>query len=196
MNLVHRSVRVATLSMLLTVGLATAGLATTVSVVVPLTGEQAEPEPVFTAAFGTAVLTLDTATSIVTVEVQLFGIDVADLFDIPVVGPFHIHIEAAGLQTGGIAVSFGGAASWVQHTNGITLSAVGTNVGAYSDQEIVAALTGGTTYLNLHTLDYPGGELRGDVIALTVPEPGTLGLLSIGCASLACAGWRRRRELG
>ena len=56
----------------------------------------------------------------------------------------------------------GPAANWVQHQNGITLSATGTNAGAFSDQQIKDALFAGATYLNLHTQSFLSGELRGE----------------------------------
>ena len=73
------------------------------------------------------------------------------------------------------------------------MSATGQNIGTFSDAAILAAFGAGTTYLNLHTLNFRNGELRGDVMALSVPEPVTMGLLSIGLAGLVWAGGRRRR---
>jgi hypothetical protein len=46
-------------------------------------------------------------------------------------------------------------------------------------------------YLNIHTVAFPGGEIRGQVITGTaVPEPATLGL--VGLALLVVAATRRR----
>lgn len=163
--------------------------ANSISVVVPLTGEQEEPEPVFTGAFGTALLVFDTETSALSVNVQIFGIDVSDLLDIPTFGPFHLHVETSD-QVGPIAVYFGGIGEWVQQLGGITLMATGTPSGLVSEEEVVAALFAGTTYLNLHTSEYPSGELRGDVLA--IPEPGTLAMLMGGLLGLARAGSRHR----
>lgn len=169
-----------------------------ISVVVPLTGEQEEPESVFTGAFGTALFTFDPDTDVVQVDAQVFGIDVGDLACVSGLGPFHLHLEDAAPptdQVGPIAVSFGNAGDWQQHVNGITLSATGTNVGAFSAAEIETALNEGSTYLNLHTTDHPSGELRGDIPGLLapVPEPGTLGLLGLGVFGLLVQGARLRR---
>ena len=45
-----------------------------------------------------------------------------------------------------------------------------------------------TSYLNIHTPTFPGGEIRGDIVV--VPEPSTIGLL--GAAGLLLA-WRKFR---
>jgi hypothetical protein len=171
-----------------------AAAATSISVVVPLTGEQEEPEPVFTGAFGTALLLFDTETQSLSVSVQVFGIDVSDLVDIPVFGPFHLHVETPDPptdQVGPIAIYFGGIGDWVQHLGGITLQAPGTPSGLVPEAEIVAALFAGKTYLNLHTADFPSGELRGDILA--IPEPATISMLMLGLLGLTRAGGRYRR---
>lgn len=52
---------------------------------------------------------------------------------------------------------------------------------ASADDALFAGLLAGTSYLNIHTTDKPGGEIRG---FLKVPEPGSLFLLSLGIAGL------------
>lgn len=168
--------------------------AAAISILVPLTGGQAEPEPTFTGAFGTALFEFTPETGEITVNVQVFGIDVVDLFDIPTQGPlpgpgpFHLHIESPDPptdQTGPIAVDFGTASDWVQVLNGITLNATGVRVAGVSAEDLATALFRGTTYLNLHTLDFRSGEIRGDIPALeAIPEPTAALLIGVGLLGL------------
>jgi len=57
---------------------------------------------------------------------------------------------------------------------------------------LIAGILNGTTYLNIHTVNFPGGEIRGQLQA--VPEPTTLLLLGTTMAGLGLAGWKRRRQ--
>ena len=50
----------------------------------------------------------------------------------------------------------------------------------------------GLSYINFHTMQFGGGEIRGQILqsdSVSVPEPATLALLGIG---VACFGLRRK----
>ncbi len=55
--------------------------------------------------------------------------------------------------------------------------------------EQLAALDEGRLYMNFHTIQYPGGEIRGAL--LVTPEPGTVLLLGSGLLALGVIGRRR-----
>jgi hypothetical protein len=47
----------------------------------------------------------------------------------------------------------------------------------------------GSTYVNIHSSAFPGGEIRGQIVA--VPEPGTMALGALGLLAVVGAAWRR-----
>ena len=55
---------------------------------------------------------------------------------------------------------------------------------------LVAGLNAGTSYLNVHTTQFPGGEIRGFLVV--TPEPGTMLLLGSGLSALGAVVRRRR----
>jgi hypothetical protein len=61
-----------------------------------------------------------------------------------------------------------------------------------AEAALIAGILNGTTYLNIHTVNFPGGEIRGQLQA--VPEPTTLLLVGTTMAGLGLAGWKRRRQ--
>jgi CHRD domain len=56
-------------------------------------------------------------------------------------------------------------------------------------EEFEPDLLMGGTYLNIHTFDFPGGEIRGDIAALPEPAAGSLA----AATALALAFLHRRR---
>jgi len=61
---------------------------------------------------------------------------------------------------------------------------------ATAEASFIAGLTSGRTYLNIHTVSSPGGEIRGFV---QVPEPMTASLLALGLAAAGFVSRRRKR---
>jgi hypothetical protein len=74
-------------------------------------------------------------------------------------------------------------AAFTGSNGGTALSAMGALIGAMDAGE-------GRAYYNIHTAQFPGGEIRGN---LAVPEPATLSLL-IGGLGLLLAGRRFSRS--
>lgn len=66
----------------------------------------------------------------------------------------------------------------------------GTVAGA--EAALFAALNDGTSYFNIHTTTFGGGEIRGFLQVAPVPEPATWGLMILGFGA-AGAALRRRR---
>lgn len=134
-----------------------------------------ETPPVATPATGSATLTYDDVTKLLS-----WNISYQDL--IGTLSNAHFHGPAApGVGPAavvlGIPLSPGGATS-------------GTFVGSATltlAQE--AQLLADLWYINIHSTFKPGGEIRGQVVV--VPEPTTLALFASGLAGLAFAGRRR-----
>ncbi len=169
------------------VPLANAGLLTARAV---LTGTQQVPANESTSV-GLAEVLFDTSSNLLSLSANVGGgITLADItfsegpLSFGAAGPLHIHQGAAGVS-GPIVVPFSNESFYNVEDFGVSVLAVGVPY----DPGIISALDSGELYLNLHTLAYPGGEIRGQL--QTVPEPQTLAMLGVGLAAL---GFMRRRR--
>ncbi len=125
-------------------------------------------------ATGVADLSYDDVSNILTWDIDFAGL-VAGLTN------SHFHGNAPPGVAAGVKIA-------IPHTNGVTFgNLAGSAAVAQADE---AALLGGLWYINIHSQSFPGGEIRGQVLA--VPEPSTILLLAIGCAGFLAQ--RRLRQ--
>jgi hypothetical protein len=103
----------------------------------------------------------------------------------------HIHCCAAlGINTP-VALPFLGFPAAVSGSYTMTFNLTTLPLGG--EATLLAGLFAGDAYANIHDANFPGGEIRGQLIqstTSTTPEPGTMLLVGMGLAGLA--GWKKR----
>ncbi len=126
---------------------------------------QQEVPPNNTNAAGSGQLLYNDALNTFNIDVQVYGITLAQITG------FHIHNAPPGIS-GPIVIpldALGGV--WVPDGQGISLTMTNISIGAFEPN-----LFAGNLYFNLHTMAFPGGQIRGQII----PAPATLALLGLG----------------
>ena len=154
-----------------------------------------ESPPNQSPATGSALFEFDTITHSLTMSINFSG-----LVGTTTVAHIHADTAVAGTGTAGVA---SGLTSWTTglnsgtYTNTINMLSSASYSSAYvaahggtaasAETDLLAAMTIGRAYLNIHSTTYPGGEIRGFIYQ--VPAPGMLPLLAV-CGLVA----RRRRN--
>ena len=136
---------------------------------VDMDGTQVFPGPGDPDGTGTAILTLDGATDLITWVITVENID------LPIFSA-HIHQAPAGAQ-GPIVINFGAVLS-----------------GSAVDPDVDSILATPTSfYVDVHNFTLPGGAIRGQLSGgPAVPEPATLVLISSGAAALLARARKQR----
>lgn len=165
-----------------------------------LTGSQEVP-PTGSAGTGSAQVSFDTVTHLLTVRVSFSGLGTGTVAS-------HIHCCAPPGVNAMVATAvptfpgfpLGVTVGSYLNTFDMTLASSynpafitahgGTVAGA--EAAFIAGLISGQTYLNVHTSQFTGGEIRGQLQA--VPEPATLLLLTTGFIGGASALRKRRKR--
>ena len=145
--------------------------------------QEFEPSnPIPSTATGTATILFDDVANTLDISASIDGIFLSDItfpigsgLEFGAIGPFHIHLGAVGVN-GPPQVVFEQESFFSASPTGLDVSA---NDIAF-DPGLIANLLDGNLYLNLHSLDYGSGEIRGQLSAVPVPLPLMLLMVPLG----------------
>ena len=129
-----------------------------------LNGGEETPAPgLLTGAVGTALVSVDTVNEELAVTLSLFNIPTTTaaghihIAPRGIAGPVVINFPIPAGRTGDLPLSFRvGAAGFIARPE----------IGIITITDAIQAIVGGNAYVNIHTSQYPGGEIRGQLTLL------------------------------
>jgi hypothetical protein len=168
-----------------------------------LSGANENP-PTVSAGTGFAIVTLDTILNTMEVNVTFSGLTTGNT-------AAHIHCCIAPGGNTGVATTtptftgFPSGATSGSYDNVFDMTLASSynpafitgNGGTAASAEAVlfAGIIAGNAYLNIHTTNFGGGEIRGFLAATApTPLPAALPLFATGLGALGLYGWRRKRK--
>jgi CHRD domain/PEP-CTERM motif len=164
-----------------------------------------EVPPTLSPGTGTAIVTLDTIAQTLRVQAAFSGLGsgtTASHIHCCLASPFLPGVNVGVATTTPTFTGFplGVTSGTYDHTFDLTLAssynpAFVTAQGGLAGAEAALenALVAGETYLNIHTTNFPNGEIRGFLSA--VPEPSTWAMMLLGFAGLSFAFRKSRRKV-
>ena len=132
-----------------------------------------------TPAFGTVNAVLDDVLDTLSVTLTFTGLTGGNA------SAAHIHCCVQITANGPVVIPFTGFPSATSGTYSNTF----TGISAAN----IAGIEGGLAYVNIHDAAFPGGEIRGQLVA-AVPEVSTWAMMILGFAGVGFMAYRRRNS--
>ncbi len=166
------------------------------------------------ASSGSAIFTLNDAMTAMTfsaavVNIDFTGTQTADVNDNLVAAHIHASPTVTPTTNAGVVWGFFGSPFNDNNPNDVVIQPFPTGVGGMISGKWdlpegngttlsaqLANILSGHAYINFHTTQFGGGEIRGNIGPAVgpVPEPATMLLVGLPVAALVRRGWRERRR--